>query len=192
MKILSFVHYWRYPLLLPHILIYKCLSKDIKDYIDSDVDEMNRRMKYNKGLIYYLSFHQSYRNLFYYRIGKRKSRLLRLYMKEYPFFIINPSLKHWGKYAFVLNHPYGTIINAKSIGDNFTICQLTTLGNKMHGQNDSIPVIGNNVSLGANVNIMGAVELADNVIVGAGSVVVKDVPANCVVAGNPARIIKHL
>ena len=155
MGIFSFIHYWRYPLLLPHLLIYSTLPQEIKEYIDSDVEEMNNRMNYNRGLLYYLSFHQPYRNLFYYRIGGKRARFLKIYMKEYPLFIISPALKHWGKYAFVLNHPYGTIINAKSIGDNFTICQLTTLGNKMHGQNDKIPVIGNNVSLGANVNILG-------------------------------------
>lgn len=52
--------------------------------------------------------------------------------------------------------------------------------------------IGNNVSLGANVTIVGHVHIGDNVVVGAGAVVVKDVPSNCVVAGNPAKIIKQL
>jgi len=92
----------------------------------------------------------------------------------------------------VLNHPYGTIVNAKRIGDHFTVCQLTTIGNGMHGRNDLVPTIGNNVSVGANVNIIGDITIGDNVMIGAGSVVVKDVPANCVVAGNPARVIKTL
>lgn len=101
-------------------------------------------------------------------------------------------MKSIGKSAYVLNHPYGTIINAKSIGSNFTICQLTTIGNGLHGRNDLVPTIGDNVSLGANVSIIGEVTIGNNVIVGAGSVVVKDVPNNCVVAGNPARIIKTI
>lgn len=93
---------------------------------------------------------------------------------------------------FVLNHPYATIINAKKIGENFTCCQCTTIGNKKHGLNEQVPTIGNNVSLGANVVIIGDVTIGDNVIVGAGSVVVKDIPSNCVVAGNPAKIIRYL
>lgn len=48
------------------------------------------------------------------------------------------------------------------------------------------------MSLGANVNIIGDIKIGDNVIIGAGSVVVRDVPDNCVVAGNPAKIIKYL
>lgn len=49
--------------------------------------------------------------------------------------------------------------------------------------------IGNNVFIGAESVIMPNVTLGDNVIVGANSTVTKSVPKNCVVAGNPARII---
>ena len=48
-----------------------------------------------------------------------------------------------------------------------------------------------NRSLGANVCIMGDITIGNNVIVGAGSVVVKDVPDNCVVAGNPATVVRY-
>lgn len=47
-----------------------------------------------------------------------------------------------------------------------------------------------NVTVGANAVIIGNITIGNNVIVGAGSVVVKDVPDNAIVAGNPARIIK--
>ena len=45
--------------------------------------------------------------------------------------------------------------------------------------------------IGVNAIIMCGVKVNDNVIVGSGSVVTKDIPANCIVAGNPARIIKE-
>lgn len=53
-------------------------------------------------------------------------------------------------------------------------------------------MIGDNVSLGANVTIIGNIHIGNNVVIGVGSVVVKDVPDNCVVAGNPAKVIKYL
>jgi len=52
--------------------------------------------------------------------------------------------------------------------------------------------IGNNVYIGHSSIILQGVIIEDNVIVGAGSVVTKSVPRNCIVAGNPARIISTL
>lgn len=51
-------------------------------------------------------------------------------------------------------------------------------------------VIGNNVWLGDKVTVLSGVRIGNNVTVAANSVVTKDVPDNCIVAGIPARIIK--
>lgn len=52
--------------------------------------------------------------------------------------------------------------------------------------------IGNNVWFGAGVTVLPGITIGDNSIVGAGSVVTKDVPANVIVAGNPARLIRMI
>lgn len=181
--------YLKYPLAIGHLLSYMMANSDVKRLIDSDIAMMNQRYKKCKGLLYYIVATKPYRNLFYYRIGKVR-KILKLFLPTYPLFFIEAN--SIGKGAFVLNHPYATIINAKSIGDNFTVCHLTTIGNAKHGRNDLVPTIGNNVSLGANVTIIGDITIGNNVIIGAGSVVVKDVPDNVVVAGNPARVIRQL
>ncbi len=50
--------------------------------------------------------------------------------------------------------------------------------------------IGNHVWIGCNVTILKGVNIGDNSIIAAGSIVNKDVPKNCLAGGNPARIIK--
>lgn len=182
--------YLLYPFALFHMLAFRIAKQDVKSLIISDVEEMNQRTKQSRGLLYYLVFWPAYRNLFYYRMGG--CRFLKHILQPMPLFYINSMVESIGRNAFVLNHPYGTIVNAKKIGSNFTVCQLTTIGNGRHGRNDLVPTIGNNVSVGANVNIIGNITIGDNVLIGAGSVVVKDVPSDCVIAGNPARVIKSL
>ena len=53
-------------------------------------------------------------------------------------------------------------------------------------------VLGTRTWIGGNVSILAGVTVGDNSVIGAGSVVTSDIPANCVAAGNPARIIRHL
>ena len=60
------------------------------------------------------------------------------------------------------------------------------------GYDEARPIsIGNNCWIGQRVIILGGVEIGDFVTIGAGSVVTKSVPSNCLVAGNPAEIKKH-
>ncbi|GAX35810.1 sugar O-acetyltransferase [Nodularia sp. NIES-3585] len=64
---------------------------------------------------------------------------------------------------------------------------------RLSGRELAAPVnIGNNVWIGGSAIICPGVTIGDNTTIGAGSVVVKDIPTNVVAAGNPCRIIRHL
>ena len=52
--------------------------------------------------------------------------------------------------------------------------------------------MGNNVWIGGNVTVLPGVSIGDNVVIGAGSVVTKDIPSNVVAVGNPCRVIKEI
>lgn len=88
-------------------------------------------------------------------------------------------------------HGQATVINKNvRIGTNCVIRQSTTIGNARDGGN--CPVIGNHVDIGCNVCIIGDLRIGDNVIIGAGSVVVKSIPPNSLAVGNPARVVKTI
>lgn len=176
-------------LAIPLWIAFKISTPKIKVLIEEDVCAMNQRKHQNRSLLYWLAAYPSYRNLFYIRIPA--IRHYRLLMPLYSNFSINAQ-EGIGGGCYVLSHPFSTIVNAKKIGKNFDICQLSTIGNKMPGRNDLVPSIGDNVRMGANSIVIGDITIGNNVIIGAGSVVVKNIPDNCVVAGNPAKVIRKL
>ena len=183
----SIIFFWLY---IPHLFIM-LLNKTKREYVFSDAQRQKTKISItvtsNYLLFLYLLHNNRYfRSVFYYRIGAINSLLFGWWRPGDKYFQISFNTKV-GK-GFKVVHPYATVINAKSIGDNFSCLHCTTLGAK----GDKKPIVGNNVSLGAHVLIIGGVSIGNNVIVGAGAVVVKDLPDNCVAVGNPAKPIKFI
>lgn len=76
------------------------------------------------------------------------------------------------------------------IGKNCTLLPGVVIGNKNLENDNSWVTIGDNCYIGLGAKIFGQVTIGNNVVIGANSVVVKDIPDDCVVSGIPARIIK--
>jgi maltose O-acetyltransferase len=100
---------------------------------------------------------------------------------------------------------YGCVIldcNIVEIGDNVLCAPYVQIYTAYHPVEPEIRLtgrelaasiqIGNNVWIGGSAIICPGVKIGDNTTIGAGSVVVKDIPANVVAAGNPCRIIRYL
>lgn len=87
-------------------------------------------------------------------------------------------------------HYRGVVIaNSAEIGENLTIIGPITIGSNFFDKKRAA-VIGNNVTIGVGARVIGNITIGDNVIIGANSVVVKDVPSNVIIGGVPAKILK--
>lgn len=162
-------------------------------------EDLRRRFsKYaGRGLLWKLRYYHErpqYRTLFYYRlsravnVGFAKYILRKLYTRNshrYGLEVDTDTLgggvimPHWGR----------IILSAERIGEKLYVFHNVTIGNDYK---TGRPTIGNNVFIGTNSVILGAVTIGDNVVIGAGSCVLDDVPPNSLVAGNPARVIHSI
>lgn len=113
-----------------------------------------------------------------------------------------------GNHCSIGEYNHITACNKITIGDGLLTGRYVYIGDNAHGglswEEANIPparrhlkskgeiVIGRNVWIGDKVSIFGGVTIGDNVIIGAGSIVTHDIPANCMAAGAPAKIVNEL
>jgi serine O-acetyltransferase len=169
----------------PHLLVYVfCRNKLL---IQQDVTAWKSAIGLKKGstysLLFLLSNYPEFRNVFYIRIGYWGHALHLICPKLNSLFITTDDIKG----GLFIQHGFATIISADSIGENCWINQQVTIG---YSNKTDCPKIGNHVHIYAGAKVIGGVTIGDYAIVGANCVVVKDVPANSVVVGNPARMVK--
>ncbi|HEV7344519.1 MAG TPA: serine O-acetyltransferase [Devosia sp.] len=101
---------------------------------------------------------------------------------------INPAVP-MGR-GIMLDHGTGLVIGETAVvGDNVSILQNVTLGGTGKSDQDRHPKIGNGVLIGAGAKVLGNIIIGDCSRIGAGSVVLKEVPPRVTVAGVPAKVI---
>jgi serine O-acetyltransferase len=93
--------------------------------------------------------------------------------------------------GFVLMHPVGVVINGGvKGGKNIVIESGVVIGAAHNGLPLELPVLGDNVFIGAGAKVLGGIRVGNNVKIGANAVVVHDVPDGATVVGIPAKVIK--
>ncbi len=91
---------------------------------------------------------------------------------------------------FFIDHGMGVLIGETAVvGDDVTLYKGVTLGGTSLGKGKRHPTLGNNVVVGTNASILGAITVGDGARIGAGSVVVRDVAPDTTVVGVPARVV---
>jgi serine O-acetyltransferase len=89
---------------------------------------------------------------------------------------------------FVIDHFGGIVISGYAkFGDNCRIRNGCVVG-LARVDDPCAPTIGNNVDIGCGAKLLGRITIGDNVLIGANAVVVRDVPANSIAVGVPARV----
>ena len=128
-----------------------------------------------------------FRTLLYYRYRVNEFNPVRLI---YPGQMMSISCPEVGE-GLVIQHGFGTRIGCSRMGRDCQVWQGVTIGKSRSGLEEPRPVIGDNVRIYANALVLGGITIGDNAVIGAASVVLKSVPPNCTVVGNPARIVKQ-
>ena len=94
-------------------------------------------------------------------------------------------------HRLVIDHGMGIVIGETAeIGDDCLLYQGVTLGGTGKDKGKRHPTLGNNVLIGAGTKVLGPVYIGDNARIGAGSVVLCNLPANCTAVGVPAEVVR--
>ena len=167
---------------------FKLLAYDLKNAMKNDPAarssiEVFLLYPFIHALIHYRISHFLYkRKLFF------LARLISQISRFFTGIEIHPGAKI-GKGLFI-DHGMGVVIGETAeVGDNVTLYHGVTLGGTGKDTGKRHPTVGNNVIIGSGAKILGPIVIGDGVKIGANSVVLKDVPANCTAVGIPAKII---
>ncbi len=93
--------------------------------------------------------------------------------------------------GFFIDHGMGVVIGETTeIGDYVTLFQGVTLGGTGKDRGKRHPTLGKHVVVGAGAKVLGGISIGDNVKIGANAVVLRSVPPNSTVVGNPGRVVR--
>ena len=190
-RILAVINYWR---TLPVYLCVLCSKQ--RHLIREDVARWNEidqvPLGFFESLNWHLTYKKEFRNLLQHRLKHPSYGVAALAHFVVARLLWRPmeSLYIYTKDiggGLYIQHGFATIITAEKIGKNCRIYQQVTLGYK----DGCCPVLEDNVSIACGAKVLGGITLHANSLVGAGAVVIKDVPESAIVGGVPAKVLSY-
>lgn len=169
------------------------------EQLREDIRSVMERDPAARSTLEVLLCYPSIRALFWHRIAHKQfkkgrvvfARVLSQHARKVTGIEIHPGATI-GK-RFFIDHGMGVVIGETAvIGDDVTVYQGVTLGGTGKESGKRHPTIGNNVTIGAGAKVLGPFRVGDGSKIGAGSIVLKEVPPECTVVGNPGRIVRRV
>jgi serine O-acetyltransferase len=170
--------------------MFRSIKEDIKAVLDRDPAARNAL----EVVLCYPGFHAMFFHRMAHWLYRHRLKLLARLLSNFNRFItgieIHPAAKI-GRGLFI-DHGMGVVIGETTvIGDNVTIYQGATLGGTGKETGKRHPTIGNNVVISTGAKVLGPFNVGDNSRIGAGAVVLNEVPPNSTVVGIPGRVVKR-
>ncbi|MEH6942031.1 serine O-acetyltransferase [Bacillus sp. JJ722] len=164
----------------------------LKEDIEVIFDQDPAARSYIEVILTYAGLHAIWAHRFAHMLYRNKIYFLARVISQISRFFtgieIHPGAKIGRK--FFIDHGMGIVIGETcEIGDNVTIFQGVTLGGTGKEKGKRHPTIEDNVLIATGAKVLGSITVGENSKIGAGSVVLKEVPANSTVVGIPGKVV---
>ncbi|MBO8178414.1 serine O-acetyltransferase [Aeribacillus pallidus] len=168
--------------------MFKMMKEDIEAVFEQDPAARS----YLEVILTYSGLHAIWMHRIAHAFYKRKfffiARLISQISRFFTGIEIHPGAKIGRR--FFIDHGMGVVIGETcEIGDNVTVYQGVTLGGTGKEKGKRHPTIKDNALIAAGAKVLGSITIGENSKIGAGSVVLKDVPPNSTVVGIPGRVV---
>jgi serine O-acetyltransferase len=170
------------------------MFKRIKEDIQTVFEQDPAARSYLEVILTYSGLHAIWAHRIAHWLYKRRffflARLISQISRFFTGIEIHPGAKIGRR--FFIDHGMGVVIGETcEIGDNVTIYQGVTLGGTGKEKGKRHPTIKDNVLIATGAKVLGSITIGENSKIGAGSVVLKDVPPNSTVVGIPGKVVRR-
>lgn len=168
--------------------MFKMMKEDIEVVFDQDPSARSSL----EVVLTYAGLHAIWAHRLAHAFYKRKFYFIARAISQISRFFTGVEIHPGAKIGrrFFIDHGMGVVIGETcEIGDNVTVFQGVTLGGTGKEKGKRHPTVNDNALIATGAKVLGSITIGENSKVGAGSVVLKDVPPNSTVVGIPGKIV---